>query len=254
MDPRLAITICNALAHVAVLWRLVSASLLRKYPWFSVLVAVAFLQSFGWALGPPESHGYRYFWLYTTPLLLGLRVLAVVELWRLLISRNPHVRALYPVLMPTIAVIAVTTSVASGVDLWGFGYTVRAMSLAIRFSASILAVVTVLLALFGRIFSEPLPRNTVRHALILSGYFTSLAIGHLLLHITAAHAGLIGAAMVGAEAAFFVLWAVLITPDGEVSPEWAIPTNAEIGALDLREARLSPAGFAAIPGIKSAGR
>ena len=253
MDPRLAITICNALAHVAVLWRLVSASLVRKYPWFSVLVAVAFLQSFGWALGPPESHGYRYFWLYSTPLLLGLRVLAVVELWRLLISRNPHVRALYPILMPTIVVIAVTTSIASGVDLWGFASTVRAMSLAIRFSASILAVVTVLLALFGRIFSEPLPRNAVRHALILSGYFTSLAIGHLLLHVTAAHPGLISAAMVGAGTAFYVLWAVLITPDGEVSPEWVAAPDEKINTLDFREARLSPAGFAAIRRIKSPG-
>ena len=109
-------------------------------------------------------------------------------------------------------------------------------------SASILAVTTVLLALFGRIFSEPLPRNTIRHALILSGYFTSLGIGHLLLHLTTEHAGLIGAAMVGSEAAFFVLWAVLITPDGETSPEWVSSRNQEPPALDLRESRLS-AGF-----------
>jgi hypothetical protein len=252
MDPRLAMTVCNGLAHVAVLWRLLSAKVIRRYPWFSILILVALLQSFGWMLGPPESRGYRLFWLYTTPLLIGLRLLAVVELSRLLMSRNPHVRVLYPILMPTIGVIAVTTSLASGVDLWGFAYTVRAMSLAIRFSASILAVTTVLLALFGRIFSEPLPRNTIRHALILSGYFTSLGIGHLLLHLTTEHAGLIGAAMVGAEAAFFVLWAVLITPDGETLPEWVSPRNEEPPALDLRESRLS-AGFSLLRRIKSAG-
>jgi hypothetical protein len=252
MDPRLAMTVCNGLAHVTVLWRILSAQLIRKYPWFSVLILVALLQSFGWVLGPPESRGYRLFWLYTTPLLIGLRLLAVVELSRLLMSRNPHVRVLYPILMPTIGVIAVTTSLASGVDLWGFAYTVRAMSLAIRFSASILAVITVLLALFGRIFSEPLPRNTIRHALILSGYFTSLAAGHLLLHLTTEHAGLISAAMVGAEAAFFVLWAVLITPDGETLPEWVTSRNQEPPAMDLRESRLS-AGFSLVRRIKNAG-
>jgi hypothetical protein len=252
MDPRLAMTVCNGLAHVTVLWRLLSAQVIRKYPWFSVLILVALLQSLGWVLGPPESRGYRLFWLYTTPLLIGLRLLAVVELSRLLMSRNPHVRVLYPILMPTIGVIAVTTSLASGVDLWGFAYTVRAMSLAIRFSASILAVITVLLALFGRIFSEPLPRNTIRHALILSGYFTSLAIGHLLLHLTTEHAGLIGAAMVGAEAGFFVLWAVLITPDGETLPEWVSTANPEIPAPDLHESRLS-AGVSLLRRIKSAG-
>jgi len=112
-------------------------------------------------------------------------VLAVVELARLLMPRHRHVRTLYPILIPTIVVIAVTTSVASGVDLWITGSTVRVMSLAIRFSASILAITCVLLALFGKIFTEPLARNTVRHALILSGYFTTLAIGHLVLHLTA---------------------------------------------------------------------
>jgi hypothetical protein len=239
MDPRLAVTICNALAHVAVLWRLDSARLMRKYPWFTALVVVVILQSFGWAFGAPSSRGYRFFWLYSTPLLIGLRVLAVVELARLLMPRHRHVRTLYPILIPTIVVIAVTTSVASGVDLWVTGSTVRVMSLAIRFSASILAITCVLLALFGRIFTEPLARNTVRHGLILSGYFTTLAIGHLVLHLTAENAELVGAVMVGAGAAFFVLWVVLITPDGETSREWVAAPGEDVEAMDAHESRLS---------------
>lgn len=232
MDPRLAITICNALAHVVVLWRLGSARLVRKYPWFTAMVVVAILQSCGWALGSPSSRGYRLFWLYSTPLLIALRALTVVELARLLMPRHRHVRTLSPILMSTIVVIAVTTSVASGADLWVAGSAVRVMSLAIRFSASILAITCVLLALFGKIFTEPLARNTVRHALILSGYFTTLAIGHLVLHLTAANAELVGAIMVGAGAAFYVLWAVMITPDGETSREWVATAEEEVEAMD----------------------
>jgi hypothetical protein len=170
----------------------------------------------------------------------------VIELARLLMPRYRHVRTLYPILIPTIVVIAVTTSVASGVDLWITGSAVRVMSLAIRFSASILAITCVLLAVFGRIFSEPLARNTVRHGLILSGYFTTLAIGHLVLHLTAANAELVGAVMVGAGTAFYVLWAVMITPDGETSREWVAASGEEIEAMDAHESPRSSFGIATI--------
>ena len=53
---------------------------------------------------------------------------------------------------------------------------------------------------------------------------------------------------------FYVLWAVIITPDGETSREWVAPADEGTDALDAREPRLYSAGIDALRRLKSTGR
>jgi hypothetical protein len=215
----LALSLISGATQLVVFWRLSVLGLGLRYWYFSLYMLCGALQCTGWLLGPRESFAYAAFWVCTTPVMIGLRVAVVVELWNMFQSQYGANRISRRVAMWAVA-LAVGVSLATGIDLWLVGWhptVFRLFSLAIRYSASTLAILCALVTWVGHESGRALPTNLVRHAFLLTGYFASLAAGHLVAHLSGGDSTVGGLIMAIAATAVFILWPILLTRDGESS-------------------------------------
>jgi hypothetical protein len=220
MDLRLDVSfsLLTGIGELAVLMRLLALEAILRYWYFSLYLLCGSMQCLVWLLGTPTSFAYATFWLCTTPLMIGLRIAVVAELWNQLSERpgdNPRARRLALIGVG----IAVAVSLATGVDLWLVGWQptiYRVASLAIRYSSSILAIFCAIVTWWGCTTDRPLPRNTVRHAFLLTGYFASIAGVHLWSHLTGGSNEVTGVVMNAMATLAFGLWFVLFTKRGEL--------------------------------------
>src|SRR5260370_23070603 len=144
MDLRLDVTfsLVTGIGELAVLIRLLALEAMLRYWYFSLYLLCGSMQCLVWLLGTPTSFAYATFWLCTTPLMIGLRIAVVAELWNQLSERpgdNPRARRLALIGIG----IAVAVSLATGGDLGLVGWQppiFRVGWLGLRFSASILAI------------------------------------------------------------------------------------------------------------------
>src|SRR5258706_3460123 len=138
----LALSLLSGATQLVVFWRLYALGIALRYWYFSLYVLCGALQCVGWLVGPRDSFAYAAFWLCTTPVMIGLRVAVVVELWNMFRSQYDGDRMTRRVAMGAVG-LAVVASLATGIDLWLVGWhptSYRLFSLAIRSIASTLAI------------------------------------------------------------------------------------------------------------------
>ena len=214
-----------AAAELFACWRLVATRVYRSYPWFTGYLVAGFLQSFIWAAGPPQSTGYLIAYRWTTPFLLALQVLVVLELWRGLMSCYRGIYRISHALGLVILALAFLAASATGFD--GLKMHGRSLDLvtfhwlmwAVRYTGTILSAACVLLAAWASAFDHGVPPNHIRHAQLLAGYFGSIAIGYLVLNLGYGAADLIGIFTTIAAAGFYIAWGVVLGSGGEIPIE-----------------------------------
>ena len=221
MDPRLALTVLSATAELFALTRLITLRAHRTYPLFATYLIAGFFQSFIWLAGSPESRSYLTAYRWTTPVMLALQCLIVLELWRRLMACYRGIYQISHAVGFTILAVAMTTSFSTGFDgLAMWGHPVSSVSYhwlmwGVRYTASVLCIASVLLAFWASAFDHGVPENTIRHAQLLSAYFGSIALGYLILNLAPGTAPVIGACTTGAAAATYVLWGIVFKQKGQ---------------------------------------
>jgi hypothetical protein len=213
----IALSLLSGATQFVVFWRLYTLGVALRYWYFSLYVLSGGLQCTAWVVGTPDTFAYAAFWLCSTPVMIGLRVAVVAELWSLLREHDESHRISRKVAFGAVAV-AIIVSLSTGVDLWRSGWhpsMYRVLSLAVRYSASTLAILCALVTWFGYSSGRALPKNLVRHSMLLTGYFASIAAGHLVTHLSGGDNLVAGIIMSGIAVIVFSLWPILFTPDGE---------------------------------------
>src|SRR5579862_5821926 len=114
MDPRLALTMTCSAAELFAFWRLRAARVQRSYPWFTAYLIGGFFQSFIWLAGSPDTRSYLLWYRWTTPFIMALQVLVVLELWRALMSCYRGIHHISKVLGLIILALAVLVASAPG--------------------------------------------------------------------------------------------------------------------------------------------
>lgn len=220
MDPRLFLNVASAAAGIFALFRLFGTGVHRSYPWFAVYLGAAALQCFGWLAGGPRDRMYAIVWGVSTAVLLGLRIVVVIELWCKL-AAHPRVAMISRSFTWMVLVLAGAVAAASGLDSLKFhGQSPQrlafyCLSIASRYSGSALCVICSSLALFAVLFPRGIATNVVRHGLLLTAYFGTIAAGFLAMNFFRGSAPLVGALLSGSSAGLYVLWGLLLTEPGE---------------------------------------
>ena len=221
MGSLLVLTVASAAAGVFAVSRFIASRAYRSYPWFVVYLSAGALQSLGWLFGEPSDHRYIWFYACSMALLLALRIAIVVELWNKLVPSYERAALLSRSAVWAILAAALAVSAASGFDtLRFFGLPANRLafhtiSFGVRYSGSALCVICSCLALFTVLFPRDVPQNAVRHALLLTAYFATIAAGFLAMHYVRGSAELVGALMTGSSAGLYVLWGMLVSAPGE---------------------------------------
>ena len=221
MDTRVALTILSGAAGLFALYRLTAGHLLKIYPWFAAFLAIGVLQGLILFAGDTGSRAYRVAWGVTIPIVLAVRISAVVEAWRRLLRSYPGVEALAGRLAVGSVLVALSVSLVNGLDGLGFSHISRSrtvfyvLSLGLRYSYSILCVVCGVLWAWAALFRVGVSVNLFRHLGILTGYFACNTAAYLIINLRPGSAPWVGAFTAGASIAWYVLWGVLVYPDGE---------------------------------------
>jgi hypothetical protein len=138
-------------------------------------------------------------------------------LWRRLMASYEGIETIARSFVWFVIALALAVSAASGVDgLHFFGGSWKrtgyfALSLALRYSGSALCVICSCLALSALVLPRDVPRNDIRHAVLLTAYFATIAAGYLMMHYAPGSSPLAGALLTGSSAGLYVLWGVLLT-------------------------------------------
>jgi hypothetical protein len=220
MDPRLVTTVACGAAELFAVWRLIKIGVHRDYPVFTSYLIAGFLQSFIWIAGTPDSHVYVTAYRWTTPFILALQAAVVLELWRGLMScyRGIHQtsRWLGILILAFGAAVAFSTGF-DGLKMWNQPLgrvTFHWLIWGARYLGTILCIISALLAVWAAAFDHGVPRNTIRHAELLSLYFGSQAAGFLVINLIPGTAPMIGLYTTLAAAGCYVAWGVLLTTQG----------------------------------------
>ena len=240
MDPRLVATIVCAAAELFAFCRLVAIRAHRAYPWFLTYLLAGFLQSFVWLAGSPHTHAYIRVYRWTTPFIVALQIVVVLELWRSLMACYRGIHRISHWLGVLILLFAAGIAFSTGFDgLKMYGEPVGRLTFhwmiwAVRYTGTILCIVCALLAMWATAFDHGVPRNTIRHAELLAFYFGSQAIGFLVINLMRGTAPIVGIYTTLAAAAFYLAWGFLLTADGAVPIERLMVQRTPNGRRDLR--------------------
>lgn len=240
MDPRLIATIVCAAAELFAFGRLVAIRAQRTYPWFVIYLLAGFLQSFAWLAGAPNTHAYVVVYRWTTPIILALQAVVVLELWRSLMSCYRGIHRISHWLGVLILMVGAAVAFSTGFDglkMWGQPLqrvTFHWLMWGVRYTGTILCVICAMLAMGAAAFDHGVPRNTIRHAELLSFYFGSQAIGYLIINLVHGTSPVVGIYVTLAAAAFYIAWGVRLTPEGSVPIERLMVARRSSGRRDLR--------------------
>ncbi len=145
----------------------------------------------------------------------------VLELWRRLMSCYRGIHHISHSIGIIVLVIAMGVAFSTGFD----GLSMRGQPLnhltfhwlmwGVRYIASALCIISVLLALWASLFDHGVSENTIRHGRLLAAYFGAVALSYLIVNLAPGSAPLAGACLSGATAGFYVLWGVLLKRKGQ---------------------------------------
>jgi hypothetical protein len=221
VDTRPALTILSGAAGTFALCRLLLGRLIRVYPWFAVFLAVGALQGLLLLAGETNSASYAFWWGVTIPIVLGARIVAVIEAGRLLLNSSPWLKALAGRLAAGSVFVALSISLVNGLDGLGFSHLSNSrlvfygLSVGLRYSYSVLCIVCGIFWAWATLFRFGVSDNLFRHLGILTAYFACNTFGYLIINVSPGSAAWVGVFTTGSSAAWYVLWAVLLSGGGE---------------------------------------
>lgn len=233
-------TIVCAAAELFAFCRLLAIRAQRTYPWFVTYLLAGFLQSFIWLAGPPKTHAYLIAYRWTTPFIIALQAVVVLELWRSLMACYRGIHSISKWLGVLILLFGAAVAFSTGFDgLKMHGQPLERITFhwlfwAVRYTGSILCIVCVALAAWAAAFDHGVPRNTIRHAELLAFYFGSQAAGFLVINLVRGTSPVVGIFTTLAAAAFYIAWGVRLTAGGNMPIERLMIPHTATGRHDLR--------------------
>jgi hypothetical protein len=220
----------------------VSANLLGRYRWFGAYIASSILQSAAWLFGPSTSPAFGLWWTHVAPLVIACACMAVIELWRLTMSHYSRVSVIYHWLVPAVIGASLLLIAIGTIDLWLLDWRptiYRLSSLAVRYSASALAVFCGFLMCWALVFPRQIRRNVRIHGVILTANFATLAVGYTVTVIDRGRNLIAGRVMVFITMTLLAAWALMVSRDGEsVPPPAPRSTPDDLERLTSREREL----------------
>lgn len=240
MDPRFIGTVVCAAAELFAFWRLITIRAHRQYPVFVVYLLAEFLQTFAWLAGPPSSHAYMIVYRRTTPVILALQAAVVLEMWRALMSCYRGIHQISKWLGVVVLAAGAGLAFSTGFDHLSMRgqplnlITFHWLMWGVRYLGTILAIVCAILAVWAAVFDHGVPRNTIRHAELLSLYFGVEAVGFLVINLVHGSSPVVGIYTTLAAAMLYLAWGFLLTPEGNVPIERLMINRSSTGRHDLR--------------------
>jgi hypothetical protein len=231
--------IINLLGSALIVWRLYSLDLHRTYRFFFLNMALMASRSMVLLRFGPRTHTYYDIWVWTQPVLWVSYILVVYELYSLVLKRYKGIYSLgrwfFFAAVATSSVVAVlsvlstTSSALSNTRPLLYPY-----ALFERGAFTSLAIFLFLLLLMVAVFSVPLSRNLLTHAMVYTGYFFVNNVILLYLHVRGKDAAdLANDTKLLIAAACFFCWVLLLSRSGEDRV-----ASLRLGRSQLEERRL----------------
>lgn len=235
MSPAI-LSVCCGASQLGALWRIVSLKIYRQYPWFTAYLATGVIQI---AILSALSYGSpEYFKIYTLSacILMPLRFAVTFEAWHLTMSSYPRIGSAANTIALCSAAAGLVVAGLFGLDGFTFeGSISRALlitlSLLIRYSATILAVLCAALWTITSVLKHGVRPNARMHVGILTGYFLAIAAQFLLINRYGVSVRpWLDPLGIAAVVALWLTWTARMTATGE-RPE-ASNTFANSGMLE----------------------
>ncbi len=212
--------ITASLSLVVLLLRLWHTGLWRRYRCFTFVVLAEVLQALVLSLIKPRTNAYGWVYLVSVPLLAICYVLAVLEVYALVLERYSGLGKLgrwaisFALAVSLIAAaVTVYPDVSGSLDPYPVLLYMRVFQ---RILYSALLFFLLVITGFLLWFPVPLPRNTVLHTIVFGLFFASQAL--LLLFRNVGGAGLtrvLSVAHMGVYVFCVAAWCIFLSPRGE---------------------------------------
>ncbi len=212
--PSISLLLCAVVA-----WRLFRSGLYLKYPYFVAFLCFSVVRLLVLKL-PLSRRLYAEIWMATEALLWIFYVLILLELYTLVLERYKGIQSLGKWIFHGSVGLALFIAALSLYPKLGTGQQndfLMLFMIAERGILCALALLTLLMTAFLAWFPVPLPRNVILHSVLFAFYFFSKAAALLVRNLMghAAAQGGTSFAILAVGWICMVLWAWLLTPDGE---------------------------------------
>lgn len=240
-EIRVWLTVIQIVGYGLLLTKLFKSGLLKKYRYFSLLIAAEAARLTVMASLPPRTNVYAHVYFATAPIIWVLLVLVVLEFFHLLLKNHIGIATVGKKAVTWALSISVLVALATLVlDLQR---TSAEAALLFNFMLLERMVTTSLLVLllcligFASHFPVPVSRNLRVHASIFAVYFTvRTAILFLRMLFGLDVIGVVNACLQLLGIACLISWTALLTPAGEALPARRRPTESEERLLAQLEA------------------
>ena len=246
MDLQRDLWWCSIIAEAGAFAALALRGIAWSYPWFAAYLGINTLLGVGLQVAAaPNTRAYAIAWMATIPILLGTLVAATLEIVRKIPYHYRGFGSFGRRRLRLLLEAAVAISlISSALEASGPRWTLLAFVIALhRITTTMLAVYLVLVASFISRAPARFPRNLVIHSRLLAGYLLLQSADMLWNNLIAGGHGsdLSNMALTAGSTALFVLWALLLTPEGELAPAKDKLTTEDIAANEERERTLQKA-------------
>ncbi|HZP64048.1 MAG TPA: hypothetical protein VFB28_11580, partial [Terriglobales bacterium] len=223
MDLQRDLWWCSIIAEAGAFAVLALRRLASSYAWFSAYLAFNALLGVGLQVAAaPNTRSYAIAWMATIPILLATLVAATLEIVRKIPRHYRGFgsfgrRRLRLLLQAAVAISLISSAIEAGGPKW----TLLAFVIALhRITTTMLAIYLVLVAVFISRAPARFPHNLVIHSRLLAAYLLLESADMLWDNLIGGGHGsdISNMVLTGGSTALFVLWAVLMTPQGELIP------------------------------------
>lgn len=212
---QVVLLILQDLILVALVFRVLSTDLFRRYPSFFGYLLIASLQDLIWPFLPFYSVGYRYFWLVTQALLTCFCALVVLELYTLVLRDLKGIASTsrrYLRICLGVAIFGSLLLLLLERTPHGVFNTFMVIDRALNTS---LLIFVLLLTTFLVYYPIPINRNLVVYSIGYAIYFTAKASSLLFLNIHQTWYRQFSMVVVTASTVAMLFWLLGLTRQGE---------------------------------------
>jgi hypothetical protein len=219
------LTVGGTVLTVAVLVRLVTSGLWRKYPWFAgYLLTLSIESGLLTAIHDRKVGVQQAVWFGTRLVTVFLELKAVLEIFAQWTVSFPGIGAFGRKLFAFVIVIAIVVAAVTlpvGLPKGTWDGVLKAALVMNRGAVIGFAMFLILTVGFFQKFGGPVSPNLRRHTWAMAAYVSATAVSYfVLLAVTAWSKGLVGnVLMPSVTLAALIYWLVALTPSGETQPE-----------------------------------
>lgn len=251
-EPGAILQILSAVCTALLAARLYLNGLASRYRIFFVYVVFRFLYLLPLPFLRANSAAYFYYLVFTEPIVWLLYVGVVIELYRLILERHRGLYTLGRRAMFVVMAISVAISLAAlAAEIPAERQSSKVIGLVLAgeraFDLS-LALFLLLMLVFLNLYTVPLSRNVVVHAVVFTVFFLSNTLTMVLRTVFGMkYANELNLALMGLSSACSLAWLFFLTPAGEhlrARPPWFSREREEriLWQLDSLNAMLVKAG------------